>query len=187
MPRFVYRLIPGLLVSAISCTPADPGATGRAGVSEEADAKPDLLDELERRVAEVSARARESAVALEYSAADAPSGARRVATGVVVDAQGDVLSIRIDRPPAAAPIVARDASGRRLPVQWVAEDPETGLTLLRIEARHARPTRATRRPRAWGARCSSSATRSAWDTRSSGAWFRASTAGWSWGRGSSAV
>ena len=143
MPRLIYALIPGFALLALSCGPADPGAA--AGVAEEG---PDLLDELERRTAEVSARARESAVALEYTAADAPSGARRVATGVVIDEQGDVLSIRIDPPPSDAPVVARDASGRRLPVSWVAEDPETGLTLLRITGPHAtRPSRARLGPR----------------------------------------
>ena len=145
MPRLVYCLIPVLALSALSCSPADPGAT--AGVAEDEPAPPDLLDELERRTEEVGARARESAVALEYTAADAPSGARRVATGVVVNDQGEVLSIRIDRPPTAAPIVARDASGRRLPVHWVAEDPETGLTLLRLlGSRATRPSRAAPRP-----------------------------------------
>jgi serine protease Do len=85
------------------------------------------------------AQVRESAVALEYTAADAPSGARRVASGVVVGHDGELLSVRIDPPSAAAPIVARVASGRRLPAQWLASDPETGLTLLKIEPGTARP------------------------------------------------
>src|SRR5205807_6151280 len=44
-----------------------------------------------------------------------------------------------DPPSAAVPIVARVASGKRLAARWVASDPETGLTLLRIEPGSARP------------------------------------------------
>ena len=97
-----------------------------------------VLDALERQIAEGVGRARESAVALEYSADGAATGDRRVASGVVINKEGDVLSIRID-PPSTAPIVARMASGRRLTAQWVAADDETGLTLLKIPPNHARP------------------------------------------------
>ena len=103
----------------------------------------DPVDALERVVEIAIAQVRESAVALEYTATDAPTGARRVASGVVVSDEGEVLSVRIDPPSAAAPIVAKVASGRRLPARWVAADPETGLTLLRIEpgtARRATPS-----------------------------------------------
>lgn len=99
----------------------------------------DPVEAEERRAAEAIARVRESAVALEYSAPDGPSGARRVASGVVVGTDGDVLSVRIAPPSAAAPVVARVASGRRLPARWIAADPETGLTLLKIEPGAARP------------------------------------------------
>ena len=101
-------------------------------------------------------RARDSVVALEYTALEGPPGSRRLATGVVINSRGDVLSIRIDPPSSAtssAPgpistgsgtaghttIVAHDASGRRHLAHWVAADPETGLTLLRIAPRAVRP------------------------------------------------
>lgn len=100
---------------------------------------PDPLDLIEGRVGEAIALVCQSAVALEYTASDAPSGARRVASGVVVSDEGEVLSVRIDAPAAASPIVARLASGRSLKARWVAADPETGLTLLKIEPGAARP------------------------------------------------
>ena len=103
-----------------------------------------VLDALERQIAEGVARARESAVALEYSADGAATGDRRVASGVVINNEGDIISVRIDAP-STAPIVARVASGRRLSAQWVASDDETGLTLLKIPPKHARP--ATPAPR----------------------------------------
>jgi S1-C subfamily serine protease len=105
---------------------------------------------LERRVAVAITRARESVVALEYTAADAPTGTRRLATGVVINNRGEILSVRIDPPPARpasgtgrnlAPIVARDFSGRRHVAHWVAADPQTGLTLLRVLPRAVRPIR----------------------------------------------
>jgi S1-C subfamily serine protease len=104
--------------------------------------RPDPLDEQERRVAESIGQARESAVALEYAASES----RRMATGVVISDAGDVLSIRIEPPTKTAPVVARDASGRRHPAQWLASDAETGLTLLRIKPGVARPIRAASQP-----------------------------------------
>ncbi len=120
------------------------------------------LERLERRVAAGMARARESVVTLEYAATDGPADSRRVATGVVINTDGDVLSVRIDRPTgsqparpgrpatkttAPAPIVARDAVGRQHIAQWVADDQESGLTLLRISPRTVRPIKlATERP-----------------------------------------
>ncbi|MDG3007826.1 trypsin-like peptidase domain-containing protein [Paludisphaera mucosa] len=101
------------------------------------------MERLERRMAAGMSRARESVLALEYTAAGGPADARRAAVGVVVDGRrGDVLSVRIDRPPTPpgepgggpSPIVARDAFGRRHLARWVAADPETGLTLLEIPA-----------------------------------------------------
>lgn len=103
------------------------------------------MEIIERQVGAAIARVRESSVALEYTAADSPTGARRVASGVVFSEDGDVLSVRIDAPPISAdsttpaPIVARVASGRRLPASWVAADPETGLTVLKIPPGIARP------------------------------------------------
>jgi S1-C subfamily serine protease len=103
------------------------------------------LERLERRMAAGMERARESVVVLEYTAPDGPPGSRRIATGVVINSRGDVLSVRIDRPVAGpgneapAPIVARDSSGRRHFAQWLASDPETGLTLLRLAPRAVRP------------------------------------------------
>ncbi len=100
-----------------------------------------VLDALERQITEGVARARESAVALEYSADGAATGDRRKASGVVINNEGDVISVRIDAPSSvsSAPIVARVASGRRLTAQWVAADDETGLTLLKIPPNQARP------------------------------------------------
>jgi serine protease Do len=108
------------------------------------------LERLERQMAVAIARARKSVVALEYTAPDAPPGTRRVATGVVINNVGEVLSVRIDPPPtsqasmvagASSRIVALDFSGRRHSVHWVAADPETGLTLLRLPPRVVRPIR----------------------------------------------
>ena len=104
----------------------------------------------ERRVAESVGHARESVVTLEYTSAYAPSGTRRVATGVVINNRGDVVSVRIDPPPPEqasplggdmVPIVACDFSGRRHVAHWVAADPETGLTLLRLSSRAVPPIR----------------------------------------------
>jgi S1-C subfamily serine protease len=109
------------------------------------------MDRLERQIAAAVAQARESVVALEYTAADAPVGTRRIATGVVVNQRGEVLSVKIDSfgdgnlPTQAGknstPILARDHSGRSHIAQWVAADPETGLTLLQITPRALRPIR----------------------------------------------
>lgn len=112
-------------------------------------------DHLERQIALAIERARESVVELEYTPADSPSGDRRVASGVVISPRGEILSVRIDPPRAggggdgragkdndrggAAPIVARDHLGRAHAVQWLAADPYTGLTLLRISPRAVRP------------------------------------------------
>jgi serine protease Do len=62
-----------------------------------------------------------------------------MASGVVISEDGDVLSVRIDPPASSSPVLARDASGHRLPAQWVAADPQTGLTLLKIAPKTTRP------------------------------------------------
>jgi serine protease Do len=114
------------------------------------------LERLERQMAAGMIRARDSVVSLEYTALEGPLGSRRVATGVVINSRGDVLSVRIDppsSPSSSAPghnssgsdatgpaaIVARDALGRRHLAHWVATDPESGLTLLQIAPRAVRP------------------------------------------------
>jgi len=104
------------------------------------------------RLAGAIERARGSTVALEYGPRDA-SGRRRVATGVVINDRGEVLSIRVDPPTGRDPsvIVARDAAGHRHPARWVANDPETGLSLLRIEADDIRPVRPAAREAELGA------------------------------------
>jgi S1-C subfamily serine protease len=137
-------------------------------------------ERMERQVLQAMRRVRESVVALEYTPSDGPAGSRRVATGVVINLDGDVLSIRIDRPGATSSmaatrasasratgrgmnqepgadarsgaatepvptILARDASGRRHEARWLASDPETGLTLLRIAPRLIRPVRLSTR------------------------------------------
>ncbi len=133
--------------------------TGRSGRAEAVVASTDsdsdaalfaALERRERQMAGAIAKARESVVALEYTASDAPPGTRRVATGVVINNRGEVLSVRIDPPPAShvsrvagnsSRIVALDFSGRRHSVHWVAADPETGLTLLCLAPRAVRPIR----------------------------------------------
>ncbi|WP_422928120.1 S1C family serine protease [Singulisphaera sp. PoT] len=129
----------GLLVAQPSCGyPAHAPASAQATVETDDDA---IVGAFERKIADTIAKVRGSAVALEYSVADAPTGIRRVATGLILNDEGHVLSIRIDPPPPQAPIVARDASGKRHRAEWLAVDPETGLTLLRIKPIHARPIR----------------------------------------------
>ncbi len=106
-----------------------------------------LLDRFEERVGESIAAARMSTLALEYTPAG-PSGnaVRRVATGIVLNDSGDVLSIRIDAPPPGAPVVARDADGRARSTRWLAADHDTGLTLLRVdESSGLRPVRSATR------------------------------------------
>ena len=188
-PLIVRSVVIGLLggaLVAILCVLRPPWPSVGADIAVEQDDRGsdpdrdreriDPLDDQERRLAEAIVRARESAVTLEYAPADGPSEARRVATGVVINDAGDVLSIRIDPPPSTAPVIARDASGHRHPAQWVACDAETGLTLLRIKPGARGRSRRRCASRGWGARCSSSATRSASAIPCFGAISRGSTA-----------
>jgi serine protease Do len=155
--RSVLILLLGGALATLLCVPREPWPSAGADLRAEPGLKPgagpgqadagrerqlDPLDDQERRLAEAIGRARESAVTLEYATADGPSGTRWVATGVVISDAGEVLSIRIDPPPPTAPVVARDASGRRHLAEWLAADLETGLTLLRIKPGVAEPIRA---------------------------------------------
>ncbi|MGC8641334.1 MAG: S1C family serine protease [Isosphaeraceae bacterium] len=108
------------------------------------------LDRIEHQMADGMLRARDSVVALEYAPAGGSPNSRRVATGVVINSRGDILSVQIDQPAPAGSsahgpthdkqvIVARDAAGQRHLAEWVAIDPETGITLLRISPRAVRP------------------------------------------------
>ena len=108
------------------------------------------LDRIEHRLADGMLRARDSVVTLEYAPAGGSPNSRRVATGVVINWCGDILSVRIDQPSRSGSsahgsthekqvIVARDAAGQRHGAEWVAIDPETGITLLRIAPRAVRP------------------------------------------------
>lgn len=142
MRRLKSIIILGPIIGLLSCGPREHPEPVHAPVQGFEATGVDRSEQREQSLSEAIAHVRESAVALEYSATGAAAGARRGATGVIINDEGDVLSIRIDRPPAKAPIVARDASGHRLKVHWVAADRETGLTLLRIEGGHPRPIRA---------------------------------------------
>ena len=112
-------------------------------ISEMVEADP--LEVWESRLTETIEQVRGSVVTLEYSASGTPNGPRRVASGVVISDDGDVLSVRIDPPSSSEPpgraseILAHDIKGREFAASWVAADPETGLTLLKIEPGHARP------------------------------------------------
>ena len=71
-----------------------------------------------------------------------------MATGVVINDRGDVLSVRIDPPPVRCAGGGARRLGPSPPGRWVAADAETGLTLLRIEPKVAEPVRpASRSPR----------------------------------------
>ncbi len=117
-----------------------------AGPARQAPGTPEAPEASEdRAIAGAVGRVRASTVALEYNMGD-PSGKRRVATGVVFSAEGDVISVRVEPPAGRArdSIVARDSAGHEHPARWVAADPETGLTLLRVEADDIRPIRPIR-------------------------------------------
>ncbi|WP_165073029.1 S1C family serine protease [Paludisphaera rhizosphaerae] len=122
-----------------STTKSDLAFAGRRRdpEEEEDEALFGAMERLERRMAAGMARARESVVAIEYTASGGAADARGAAVGVVVDGRrGEVLSVGIERPPsepgAASTIIARDVFGRRHAAHWIAADPETGLTLLQI-------------------------------------------------------
>lgn len=139
--------------------PVPAGQHGRAWDSTGAEELLAAWSHLERQIDVALARARESVVSLEYTSVHPRVGARRIASGVVISHHGDVLSVQIDPPPggavsnpaasggkdqtdAGASIVARDYLGHRHAAQWLAADPHTGLTLLRLAPRVVRPIRA---------------------------------------------
>ena len=110
--------------------------------------------EKNRRISDAIGRVRSATVALEYEAGD-PKLPRRMASGVVINEGGEILSVRID-PPAdrsRASIIASDASGHQHPARWLAADPETGLTLLRIDAKDLKPIRQAAGDPALGSEC----------------------------------
>lgn len=93
----------------------------------------------DRQVAEAMRRARASTVTVIYETRTM----RRVASGVILNDQGDILAIGIDPPadPNRPSIVVRDSKGARHPANWLGTDPETGLTLLHIDAPKLTPIR----------------------------------------------
>jgi len=111
-----------------------------------------MEDDEDRRLSEAIDRARVSTVSLEYNSGE-PSGMRRVATGVVFTQGGDVISVRVEPREGRdrESIVARDSFGHEHPARFVAADPETGLTLLKVEAKDIRPIRPTARAALLGA------------------------------------
>jgi len=110
-------------------------------------------DQEDRRLAEAIDRVRASTLALEYNSAEPTGTKRRIATGVVFSPDGDVISVRVEPKEGKDrdSILARDSFGHEHPVRFVASDPETGLTLLKVEARDARPVRPTARAALIGA------------------------------------
>jgi serine protease Do len=123
-----------------------PAQSPATATSAEADGRED------ERLAEAIDRTRVSTLALEYNAGD-PSGKRRVATGVALDPEGYVISVRVEPPEGRdrESILARDSAGHEHPARFVAADPETGLTLLKVDAGDIRPIRPTARAALLGA------------------------------------
>jgi serine protease Do len=127
-------------------------STDWSRVAKSAQVAPDAPIDPERSLADAIERAKASTVALEYGVGNG-SGGRRAATGVVVSDRGDVLSVRIDPPQGRDrdSILARDSSGHRHQARWVAADPETGLTLLKLEADDIKPIKPASRAAILGA------------------------------------
>jgi hypothetical protein len=77
-------------VTGIAANPNSAPATAASAGAGAEDALLAALERMERRVAGAMARVRDSVVTLEYTAADSPTGARRVATGVVINPRGQL-------------------------------------------------------------------------------------------------
>jgi hypothetical protein len=105
--RPTVRTIAASGANGVRTDDAQPPAAGSdhgpsvASTSDDDAALCAALERLERQMAEAIAMARKSVVALEYTDPDAPPGTRRVATGVVINPRGEVLSVNIDPPPAS--------------------------------------------------------------------------------------
>jgi serine protease Do len=150
MRRLLQWLLLGAVSASLACAPrAAPRSVGvgrksaPAVAAAPAAAPVDPLEEQNRRVAQVIGRTREQVLTLEFTPEEGAS-ARRMATGVAVrdDGRGrDVLSVRVTPPPSGSTIVARDAEGKKFSARWVADDPETGLTLLRVDDPPGHPRR----------------------------------------------
>ena len=128
-----WRSGPGAAMTAADRDDQGPAARAAPAEAGAVDAEKD------RRIGEAIRRARASTVTLEYEF----RARRRVASGVVINDQGEILAIGIS-PPAdrtRASVVVSNAAGRRHPARWVASDPDTGLTLLRAEGAGLRPIR----------------------------------------------
>ncbi len=147
LARGLLHLLPIALALAIVAWWPRP----RAERPPAAAASPTLAEQ-ERKLSGAIERARASTVALEYGSGDA-AGGRRVATGVVISDEGDVLSVRVDPTEKRdrESIRARDSAGHRHSARWVAADPETGLTLLKVDADDLRPIRPAARAAVLGA------------------------------------
>jgi serine protease Do len=156
LARWLLTILPIALALAIVTwwpRPSAPRPEGAAVVPAGARDTPAVEDEDEdQKLAEAIDRARVSTVALEYNAGD-PSGMRRVATGVVFTPNGDVISVRVEPREGRdrESIVARDSSGHVHQARFVAADAETGLTLLKVEAKDIRPIQPTARAALLGA------------------------------------
>ncbi len=144
LARWLVPLLPIALALGIVTwwprpqSPRPPSAIVPAQALGQASAE----DQEDRLLSEAIERVRVSTVALEYNSGD-PLGLRRVATGVVFTPSGDVISVRVEPREGRdrESIVARDSAGHEHPARFVAADPETGLTLLKVEADDIRPIR----------------------------------------------
>jgi serine protease Do len=149
LARWLLPLLPIALAVAIVTWWPRPSAVGPAPALALALAQAPVADDEDRRLAEAIDRTKVSTVALEYNSGE-PAGMRRVATGVVFTPGGDVISVRVEPREGRdrESIVARDAAGHEHPARFVAADPETGLTLLKVEkveAGEIRPIRPSAR------------------------------------------
>jgi serine protease Do len=160
LARWLLLLLPIALALAIvnwwprpssPRVPANGGSAMTPAQAPPSQAQAQAEDQEDRWLSEAIDRARVSTVALEYNPGDPTL--RRVATGVVVTQGGDVISVRVEPREGRdrESIVARDSFGHEHPARFVAADPETGLTLLKVEAKDIRPIAPTARAALLGA------------------------------------